>query len=162
VADGTTTTDQQGEEQPPPPPDQQIQMEISLGSVLDRLGGLFGADWEPSAGGGGTGGQFMFASIEELDGVITQWKDQREAILRDGRKVRDAAAFITAPAGDSMSTTMADTTMQSLDALYEHNQAMFNYADAYIQKLEASRASMTNTDEGGKQTMDAVHQESGQ
>ena len=88
MPDGTNTD--------PLPPDQQIQMQISLGKVKEWLGGLFGQDWDTSAGGGGTGGQFVFASIAELDGVIAQWKDQREAIQADGAKIRQAANYITA------------------------------------------------------------------
>jgi hypothetical protein len=160
VADGNTTTDQPDTgEQPPPPPENQIQLEIATGRVLEWIDGLFGTDDPDRAvGGGGTGGQFMFASIEELDGVITQWRNQLEEIRQDGRRIRDAAAFIAPPAGDSMSTKMADTTMQSLEALYKHNLEMRNYAEAYIQKLEASRASLVNTEEGGTETINSVQQ----
>lgn len=156
MPDGDSTGQQSTNDQPLPP-DQQVQLEISLGRVQDWLGGLFGTDWETKAGGGGTGGQYMFASIADLDAVIAQWKDQREAILADGQKIQQAAGAIYAPAGDGMSGGMTDTSLQSLDALYQHNRAMFKYADDYIRKLEASRASMVNTDQSGKSTMDNVY-----
>jgi len=149
VPDGTNTD--------PLPPDQQIQMQISLGKVKEWLGGLFGQDWDTSAGGGGTGGQFVFASIAELDGVIAQWKDQREAIQADGAKIRQAANYITAPADDGMSSGMRDTSVESLNTLYDHNQKMAEYASGYIDKLEAARANMVNTDQSGKSTMDNVY-----
>jgi hypothetical protein len=154
VPDGTSTDQSGGTE--PLPPDQQIQMQISLGAVKGWLGALFGKDWETSAGGGGTGGQYMFASLAELDGVIAQWKEQKEAIFEDGRKIRQAGGALVAPAEDGMSGGMKDSSVKSLDALYQHNQAMFQYADEYIKKLEASRASMGNTDQSGKSTMDNV------
>jgi len=98
----------------------------------------------------------MVASLAELDGVIAQWKEQKEAIFEDGRKIRQAAGALVAPAEDGMSGGMKDSSVKSLDALYQHNQAMFQYADEYIKKLEASRASMGNTDQSGKSTMDNV------
>jgi hypothetical protein len=155
VPEGTNTDQQGGAE--PLPPDQQIQQQISLGAVKNWLGNLFGQDWETSAGGGGTGGQYMFTSLAELDAVIAQWKEQKEAIFEDGRKIRQAAGAIVAPAGDGMSGGMKDSSLASLNALYKHNQEMFKYADEYIKKLEASRASMANTDQSGKSTMDNVY-----
>lgn len=154
MPDGTSTDQQGGTE--PLPPDQQIQVQISLGAVKGWLGALFGQDWETSAGGGGTGGQFMFASLAELDAVIAQWKEQKESIFQDGQKIQQAAGAIVAPAEDGMSGGMKDTSLSSLKALYHHNQEMFKYAEAYVQKLEASRASMVNTDQSGKSTMDNV------
>ena len=144
-----STTDQQGQE-PPPPPDKQIDQEISLGNVWEGLGSLFGADWEKAAGGGGTGGQFMFASMAELDGVIAQWETELEAIRTDGLTIDQAAGLVEPPAQDGMSVGQADATRQSLIKLREHNTAMRGYAEEYIKKLKASRASMTNTDQGSE------------
>jgi hypothetical protein len=52
---------------------------------------------------------------------------------------------------------MVNSTVASLEALRQHNQAMYEYADGYIRKLEASRASMANTDQSGKSNMDNVY-----
>ncbi|MFL6142599.1 MAG: hypothetical protein ACJ72N_12130 [Labedaea sp.] len=154
MPDGDT---QQGDATPPPPADQQIKNEISTGRVLEWLGGLFGSDWQTTAGGGGTGGQFMFTSLADLDAVISQWKDQRQAIHEDGTKIRSTAALVKPPAGDDPSQGMVNSTVASLEALRQHNQAMYEYADGYIRKLEASRASMANTDQSGKSRMDNVY-----
>ena len=143
-----STSDPQG--QPSIPADQQIDQQISLGNVVDRLGSMFGADWETPAGGGGTGGQFMFASIAELDAVIAQWETELEAIRADGITINDAAGFVQAPAEDDMSVGQADATRQSLIKLREHNVAMRGYAEEYVKKLKASRASMVNTDQGNE------------
>jgi hypothetical protein len=144
-----STSDPQGQ-QPSPPADKQIDQQISLGNVIDRLGSLFGADWQTPAGGGGTGGQFMFASIAELDAVIAQWEKELEAIRADGITIDEAAGFVEPPAQDGMSVGQADATRQSLIKLREHNTAMRGYAEEYIKKLKASRASMTNTDQGNE------------
>jgi hypothetical protein len=152
VPDGDTNTGTD-----PLPPADQVNLEISTGRVMEWLGGLFGTDWQTTAGGGGTGGQFMFANVAELDSVISQWKDQREAIYADGVKIRQAMDVIVAPAGDAMSGGMANSATTSLDVLFRHNQEMRKYADAYIQKLEASRMSMANTDLSGKTTIGNVY-----
>jgi hypothetical protein len=158
VPDGTADG-QQSATEPALPPDQQVKLEISTGKVVEWLGGLFGTDWQtPTAGGGGTGGQFMFTNIAELDLVIAQWKSQRDAIQDDAAMIREAGGHIIAPAKDGMSGGMANTTKSSLRALYDHNQKMLQYANDYIHKLEASRASMVNTDQSGKSTMDSIEQ----
>jgi hypothetical protein len=161
VPDGETTTQppaQQPEStEPPPPPDTQIQQEISTGRVMEWLGGLFGNDeWESTAGGGGTGGQFMFASVAELNEVIAQWQAEHAAIQADGVKISQAAGYIQAPADDGMSVKHADVTMLSLDALQKHNQAMADYADGYIKKLIASRDSIVNAEQNNVDQMRSV------
>ena len=153
------STDQQGQPppEPPPPPGQQIDQEISVGKVFEGLGRLFGAGgWETTAGGGGQGGQFMFASLADLDAVITQWETQLDAIIKDGAKISQAAGLVAPPAGDGMSQGQADATKQSLTKLKEHNDAMRDYATEYIKKLKASRASMANTEHGNVSQMRSV------
>lgn len=149
MPDGNTTNDttnQPATDDTPPPPGDQIQLEISTGRVMEWLGGLFGNEWENSAGGGGTGGQFMFASVDELNTVISQWQAEHDAIKSDGVKIDQAAGFITPPAEDGMSVAQADATRQSLVTLRQHNEAMQAYAEQYIAKLVASRDSMVNTE----------------
>ncbi len=159
MPDGETTNQPASTE--PPPPDDQIQLEISTGRVMDWLGGLFGTDgWDTTAGGGGTGGQFMFASIEELNGVIAQWQTELAAIQADGVKINQAAGYIEAPAGDGMSVAQAKATTESLDALQKHNQAMADYADGYIKKLIASRDSIVNTEQNNAAGLRSVDRRS--
>lgn len=135
-------------QQPPPGAGEQIDQQISLGKVMESLSSLFGAEWETTAGGGGTGGQFMFASIADLDNVIAQWEAEYEAMRTDGDSIREAAALVAPPAEDGMSAGQADATRQSLIKLLEHNEAMRGYAEEYIKKLKSSRASMVNTEQG--------------
>lgn len=144
-----STASQQGQ-QPPPGAGEQIDQQISLGKVMETLGSLFGTEWETTAGGGGTGGQFMFASIADLDAVIAQWETEHAAIQADGEAIRLAAGIVTPPADDGMSVGQADATRESLIKLKEHNDAMLGYAEEYIKKLKASRASMVNTEQGNQ------------
>lgn len=122
--------------------------QISLDMVADRIGTLFGPGWQTTYGGGGTGGKYMFANLQDLDAVITQWKDVYEAIGEDGRTIEQMAMFIEPPAEDDMSVGQADATRQSMVNLKEHNLAMRTYAEEYIKKLQASRDSMANTEQG--------------
>lgn len=149
MPDASTAPQTQPPEQPPPPPGQQIDQEISLGKVWEAVTSLFGGEGvETTAGGGGKGGQFMFASLADLDSVITQWETELEAIVADGNTIQQAAGLVQPPAQDGMSVGQADATRQSLIKLKEHNQAMKEYAQEYIKKLKASRASMSNTEQG--------------
>ncbi len=154
------TTDQPPANEPPPPPDTQIQQEISTGRVMEWLGGLFGNEWESPAGGGGTGGQFMFASIADLNTVIAQWQAEHDAIKADGLKIQEAAGYIAPPAGDGMSVAQADATRQSLITLREHNEAMRVYAEQYISKLIASRDSLVNTEQNNEAQVRSVDRRS--
>jgi hypothetical protein len=132
--------------EPPPSPEDQIKQQINLGAVAGWLGDLFGADWGKQAGGGGTGGQYMFADLNELNGVITQWETELEAIKKDGQAIRQAAALVEAPAQDGMTIAQAEVTRTSLTTLREHNDAMRDYAQGYLDKLRASRDSIANNE----------------
>lgn len=145
----TAPPTQPPEEQPPPPPGEQIDQEISLGKVWETVTSIFGTEGvETTAGGGGQGGQFMFASLADLDSVITQWETELEAIQKDGVAVNQAALNVGPPAEDGMSRGQAKATRDSLLKLKLHNDAMRDYAVEYIKKLKASRATMANTEQG--------------
>ena len=122
--------------------------QISLDMVADRIGTLFGPGWQTTYGGGGTGGKYMFANLQDLDAVITQWTEVYTAIGHDGEAIRTALELVAPPAEDDMSVGQANATRDSLTKLKEHNEAMRSYAEEYIKKLQASRDSMTNTDQG--------------
>lgn len=147
----------EGSTQPPPGPEDQIKQEVSTGRVMEWLGGLFGAEWENTAGGGGTGGTFMFASIADLDSVIAQWETELDAISKDGERIRRAAGFIQPPAQDGMSEGLAKATRDSLLALLKHNEAMRDYARDYVRRLRDSRQSMVNNDQSGQARMNNLN-----
>jgi hypothetical protein len=99
------------------------------------------------SGGGGAGGQYVFASVEHLDRVIAKWQAFRDAIQDDGTKLYQARQLIAPPAHDIMSRLEAKVTVQSLDKAQEHNRAMYSYADGYITKLQAARTAYAAMDE---------------
>lgn len=99
------------------------------------------------SGGGGADGSYVFASLEDLDGIIADWTALRDRIVARGEKLMQAAGLITPPAEDSVSRYHADATVRSLQKARDHNIAMTTYADGYIDKLSAARAQYSATDE---------------
>lgn len=97
--------------------------------------------------GGGGGGQFVFADLAELDSVTAQWKAERDRVFNDGQTLRNAIDRCNPPAPDMMSIYQADALKKSLNVALEHNQAMFAYANGYVQKLEALRKAMSGTEQ---------------
>ncbi|WP_133902381.1 hypothetical protein [Actinophytocola oryzae] len=150
MPDGTNADDTGTDDQDPGTPADQVNGEIVREGVLGWWRALFGLNptEEYQAGGGGAGGQFMFASIEELDTVITRWEDERDGILADREKISEAYYSITPPAGDSMSRGQATASQDSLANMWHHNDAMLKYAENYIAKLKASRRQMSLNEEG--------------
>lgn len=92
------------------------------------------------SGGGGEGGQYVFASLAELDGVIAQWEALRDRIRGRGALLSRAISLIEPPADDLMSTFQAGNAARSLERAQEHRQAMEDYAAGYVEKLHAARA----------------------
>jgi uncharacterized protein with von Willebrand factor type A (vWA) domain len=107
----------------------------ALGRVGSVLGDLLGQD--PFSGGGA--GTYLFADLAELDSVATQWRAERDKIFERNEKIRQAIDQVAAPAEDLMSVGQADAFRGSLEKLQEHNQALFDYADSYVNKLVATR-----------------------
>jgi hypothetical protein len=145
-------------EQDPGTPAEQVDQEIASTEVLDWWRSLFGlGDAQPhQSGGGGTGGQFMFASLEQLDTVIARWEEERDGILADRREIYDAYNSITEPAGDNMSAYQANASRDSLANMFHHNSAMLRYAENYIAKLYASREQIAVMEDGARDRMRSV------
>jgi hypothetical protein len=99
------------------------------------------------SGGGGAGGQYVFANLDEMDGIIAEAKVLCEEIQEDGEKLRRAQALIEPPGDDVMSRIEAQTTVNSLEKAIEHNEAMFAYTGAQLAKLRAARDAYANTED---------------
>lgn len=164
VPDGTNTNNNgdsgdTNTEQDPGTPAEQVEREVVSTEWNDfwRSFFLFGEAQPHQSGGGGGSGQFMFASLEELDGVIAQWEQQLQEIVDDRREIDIAReALHTPPAGDPMSTQQTVTSRESIWQLYKHNEAMYQYASKYIAKLRASRTQMATTDDGNRDNLRSI------
>jgi hypothetical protein len=158
VPDGTNAQDVGTEnEQPPGTPEEQVQQEIGNNT---GLGGwwksLFGNGEPYEAGGGGTGGQYMFANVEELDSLIKRWEDERDGIQKDKDAIADAYHLVKAPAGDIMSQLQTGASQDSLANMWHHSDAMLQYAENYIAKLKASRAQIQIMEDGAQDQIRSV------
>jgi hypothetical protein len=149
----------------PGTPEEQIQTAATGVSLFETVAnamspilGIFGADAPtPTTGGGGGSGAYMFASIEELDGVIQQWGDLIDDIKADNVEVDQAVARIEKPAGDDVSTANYRQSGEVVKAMQKHNNVLLEYAEHYKAKLEDCRAQMATTEQGNQTRMNKVH-----
>jgi hypothetical protein len=150
VPDGTNAQDTGTGDQDPGTPADQVDVEIARENVLGWWRSLFGlgGDQPYEAGGGGTGGQFMFASLDDLNDVIKKWEDERDGIRADRDVIADAYYAVKEPAGDTMSRGQASASRDSLANMWNHSNAMLNYANNYIEKLKASREQISTMEDG--------------
>ncbi len=91
-------------------------------------------------------GNYVFADLEELDGIIAEWSAIRDRIESRRHKLAQAYGLITPPAEDVMSRLHAGYTRGSLKKALDHNDAMRAYAKAYVEKLTAAREQYAATD----------------
>ncbi|MPZ81805.1 MAG: hypothetical protein GEV28_15960 [Actinophytocola sp.] len=108
------------------------------------------------SGGGGAGGNYVFADLDELDAIIDEWTAIRDGVQADGRKLLQAQQLIVAPAKDLMSQLQPAAMNESLTKAIGHNAAMADYADGYVQKLQAARAQYGADDEQAAARMRSV------
>ncbi|GAB3449721.1 hypothetical protein [Actinophytocola sediminis] len=98
------------------------------------------------SGGGGAGGRYVFASLEEFDGIITEWEALVVRIKLRGEKLARAIGMIEPPAVDLMSRWQAAAAVWSLEQAEAHRLAMEIYASEYVEKLRAARAEYATTE----------------
>jgi hypothetical protein len=151
MPDGTgaeTTTEQE------PTPDEQIDGQVTIVEVLERLPFLGDAARAAySSGGGGDGGHFAISSLAELDALIARWEGIVEKIDTSGEKLDLALQHVQPPAKDGPSQTEAEKTRESLTAALDHNLIMREYAQTYVEKLRAARADYANTEDSNTFTV---------
>jgi hypothetical protein len=156
VPDGTNADDTGTGDQDPGTPADQVNAEIVREGVLGWWRSLFGQGDPYQAGGGGQGGQFMFASIEELDDVIKKWETERDGISEDRNAIAEAYYTVREPASDLMSRAQAAASRDSLANMWQHSDAMLTYANNYIAKLKASRDQMQVMEDGARDNMRSI------
>jgi hypothetical protein len=156
VPDGANAEDTGTGAEDPGTPADQVNTEITREGVFGWWRSLFGVDTPYEAGGGGTGGQFMFASLEDLDTIIKRWETERDGILADRNAISEAYYSVKNPAADPLSKEQADASRDSLANMWNHSQAMLQYAENYILKLKASREQMAVMDEGHRDNFRSI------
>lgn len=92
-----------------------------------------------NSGGSGKGGDYVFADLAELDGIIAEWISIRDGVFSDRDKLEQGRRMITPPAKDLMSQMQPSAVRESLGKAIRHNQAMWTYADGYVKRLQAAR-----------------------
>lgn len=142
-------------EQDPGTPEEQVNQEIASAEVSAWWRSLFGMD-PYEAGGGGSGGQFMFASVDQLDAVIAKWEEERDGIMADRDAIADAYWLIEDPAADALSREQANASRDSLANMWHHSDAMLRYAENYILKLNDSRKQIVTMEDGAEAQMRGV------
>jgi hypothetical protein len=98
------------------------------------------------SGGGGASGRYVFASLQELDGIIADWEALRDRISARDVKFQRALSLLTPPAEDVMSRLQAQAMLGSLMKAQAHNRTMYNYADGYVAKLKSARSQYATTE----------------
>jgi hypothetical protein len=159
VPDGTSTDTDPGT------PEQQINTTAATVSLFEAISrtmapvlGLLGADAPtPQLGGGGGSGSYMFASLEELDGVIQQWQDLVDEIKADQGNIESAAVQANRPAADDVSADNFRESSEVVKAMRKHNEQLLVYAEHYLVKLKECRAQMSTTEDGTQTSMNQVH-----
>ncbi len=106
-----------------------------------------------ASGGGGAGGAYVFTDLDHLDRVIGRWRSIRDDIHTDNQMVSEVLRVINPPAEDNPSVTQARAASESLASGRAHNQAMVDYANGFIEKLEATRAAYAATEDNTTEAM---------
>jgi hypothetical protein len=99
------------------------------------------------SGGGGAGGQYVFADLAELTAILTEAEAILDEIRLDWQDLRQARQLVRPPAQDVMSRAEARITAQSLDEAVRHNIAMADYMAAELAKLRACRDAYVSSGE---------------
>lgn len=156
---GSSTTD-------PGTPEDQINSTVQTASLFDTvsraLSPIMGFIGNPlpatyDTGGGGAGGSYMFASLDELDGVIAQWQDLVDDIKADQGNIESAVMQANWPAGDSVSDQNYRQSSDVVQAMRKHNEKLLVYAEHYLVKLKECRTQMSTTEQGNQDKMNKVH-----
>jgi len=162
VPDGTDT----GATTDPGTLEQQIDTTVQTASLFETVSnalspimGIIGSPmaYTPDTGGGGAGGTYMFASLEELDAVIQQWKDLIEDIEADQHNIESAGIEANRPAGDQVSGDNFSRSSEVVQAMQKHNEKLLEYALHYVDKLQDCRTQMSTTEQGNQAKMNQVH-----
>lgn len=110
-------------------------------------GKLAKPSYPPYGASGGQGGDYVFTDLDHIDRLITKWRTIRDDTGADGDAIGRAIREIVPPADDEPSVNQAKAAGASLNEAQRHNQAMVDYIDGYLAKLEAARAQYAATEQ---------------
>ncbi|HEV7651416.1 MAG TPA: hypothetical protein VGP26_24965 [Actinophytocola sp.] len=162
MPDGTSA----GSTTDPGTPEDQINATVQSASLFETVSnalspimGIIGnpMPYAPDTGGGGAGGSYMFASLEEIDGVIQQWQDLVDDIEADQRNIKSAGIEANTPAGDPVSGNNYNASSKVVMAMQKHNETLLEYAIGYVKKLQDCRTQISTTEQGNQDKMNKVH-----
>lgn len=117
-----------------------------VGGAVKRLEGLFEKEQKTYGGSSiadgvlaGTGGRgFRFPSEDEAQAMIKTFKDRAESIERRQKLIEKAIeALANEFSADDVSVGYAKRAMDSLVALGKLNESAFNYANGYVERIDA-------------------------
>ena len=93
-----------------PTPEQRIDAAITSARYGQAGLGSLNTGQYFDSGGGGAGGQFVFADLATLNAIIDRWTAVHNRIQERNRKIGDAIKLCKPPAHDMMSVSQADAT----------------------------------------------------
>lgn len=128
-------------------PEERVDQAISEARYGQAGIGSLGIGQYLDSGGGGSGGQFVFANLDELSSVLHEWEDVRNEIEKRQRTVSSIQDLCTPPADDMMSHYQADAGKRTAAEKFNHENALLAYARAYVDKLAACRNAMATTEQ---------------
>ncbi|NRN64438.1 hypothetical protein GC106_16440 [Kibdelosporangium sp. 4NS15] len=102
-------------------------------------------------------GKWMFTDVRQLEAVISEWINARDAIDERNKRINRTRHLVKAPAPDVMSELQAQAFHESLVALETQSRAMYHYAEAYVRRLEKARIAYLFSDERAKTGFNGPH-----
>ncbi|GAA3534390.1 hypothetical protein GCM10022222_17410 [Amycolatopsis ultiminotia] len=104
-------------------------------------------------GGYGKAGGYQF-SEDEVDGVIKQWEDLRDELIKD-KADADIIAGVLPPADEVASHTFVEQGANpSGKSLQDEHQNMVDYATNYITALRAAKNKISVNEQEQREKMD--------
>lgn len=133
-----------------------------IGEATQAAEGIFGdvSTWSPVGTATATAaGGFEFPSVEEIDQVLSSWRERLESITARANTLNELSnGFTNVPAEDDSTVSYMATWSQSFSQLRDQHESMRAYIENYIQKLEAAKAAKET---GEQESTDAVHKAGG-
>lgn len=90
---------------------------------------------------------FVFADYEELDGVIGDWRTERDDIHGAEKLLAEAYLSTKSPAGDEITHDYLAALRDACMGYYKYNRSMSQYTEEYLQRLMDCRQVLGATED---------------